>query len=81
MTYSCFSAKTIVQFETAATKAARSILFPLAGANSEKTDAAEKAVLNVQVTVKTGLNMLQFRDLTVRRNFVPFVGSQVHRFH
>ncbi|KAF8591962.1 MCM-domain-containing protein [Ramaria rubella] len=51
-------------FETAATKAARSILFPLAGASSEKTEAATKAVANIQVTVKTGLNMLQFRDLT-----------------
>lgn len=49
----------------AATKAARSIVFPLAGANQEKMNAAEKAITNVQVTVKTGLNMLQFRGLTV----------------
>ena len=63
----CSSSLTFEQFETAATKAARSILFPLANTSSEKTEAAEKAVTNVQITVKTGLNMLQFRDLTVCR--------------
>ena len=54
-----------LQFELAATKAARSILYPLAGASQEKQEAAERAIINIQVTVKSGLNLLQFRGLTV----------------
>ncbi|KIJ38417.1 hypothetical protein M422DRAFT_258780 [Sphaerobolus stellatus SS14] len=51
-------------FEIAATKAARSILYPLAGASQEKQEAAERAITNLQVTIKSGLNLLQFRGLT-----------------
>ncbi|KAK7064534.1 DNA helicase [Favolaschia claudopus] len=61
-------------FESAATKAARSILFPLGGAghsdderrkNREKNDAdAAEAIPEIQVTIRSGLNLLQFRDLT-----------------
>ncbi|KAF8898425.1 MCM2/3/5 family-domain-containing protein [Infundibulicybe gibba] len=47
-------------FESAATKAARSILFPVARAD----DVALESIQNVQITLRSGLNMLQFRDLT-----------------
>ncbi|GJJ09600.1 hypothetical protein Clacol_003823 [Clathrus columnatus] len=51
-------------FEFAATKAARSIMFPLAGGSADRIEAAEKTIPNIQISIKTGLNMLQFRDLT-----------------
>ncbi|KAG5648220.1 hypothetical protein DXG03_006177 [Asterophora parasitica] len=54
----------LLKFETAATKAARAILFPLAGGSEDRTDAAAEAIPKVQVTLRSGLNMLQFRDLT-----------------
>ncbi|KZT74892.1 MCM-domain-containing protein [Daedalea quercina L-15889] len=52
-------------FETAATKAARTILFPLA-ANGQgpSNDSAAQAIQNVQIMVKSGLNLQQFRDLS-----------------
>jgi DNA replication licensing factor MCM5 len=53
-----------LQFENAATKAARTILFPLANGSEERTEAASQSIPKVQVTLKSGLNMLQFRDLT-----------------
>ncbi|TFL06506.1 MCM-domain-containing protein [Pterulicium gracile] len=51
-------------FEVAAAKAARAILFPLASTSQERTKIAEDSVAQIQVTIKTGLNMLQFKDLT-----------------
>ncbi|EGO02786.1 hypothetical protein SERLA73DRAFT_102769 [Serpula lacrymans var. lacrymans S7.3] len=51
-------------FENAATKASRTILFPLANASDERAEAAIQAIPKVQVTIKSGLNMLKFRDLT-----------------
>ncbi|EIN13640.1 MCM-domain-containing protein [Punctularia strigosozonata HHB-11173 SS5] len=51
-------------FENAATKAARAILFPLAGGSEERTEAAAQSIPKVQITVKSGLNLSQFRDLT-----------------
>lgn len=54
----------MLQFENAATKAARTILFPLANGSEERTEAASQSIPKVQVTLKSGLNMLQFRDLT-----------------
>ncbi|KAG6910571.1 hypothetical protein DXG01_009521 [Tephrocybe rancida] len=56
-------AEVLPLFENAATKAARSILFPLAGGADDSTAAAD-AIPKVQVTLRSGLNMLQFRDLT-----------------
>ncbi|CAK5279944.1 unnamed protein product [Mycena citricolor] len=62
-------ADNIPLFENAATKAARSILFPLVavGSAEEKRknveDAAE-AIPGMQISLRSGLNMLQFRDLT-----------------
>lgn len=50
-------------FENAATRAAKTILFPLAGADKEIEDLAN-AINKVQVTLRSGLNLLQFRDLT-----------------
>lgn len=55
---------TFPQFENAATKAARSILFPLAGNSEERKEAAAESIPKVQVTLRSGLNMLQFRELT-----------------
>ncbi|KAJ7899966.1 MCM-domain-containing protein [Mycena olivaceomarginata] len=61
---------TLPSFESAATKAARSILFPLVGvgrSDDEKRKNAEdaaEAIPGIQVTIRSGLNMLQFRDLT-----------------
>ena len=50
-------------FEAAASKAAKKILFPiLRDAGKEESEAAAP---EVQIMIKSGLNMLQFRDLTV----------------
>jgi DNA replication licensing factor MCM5 len=59
-----FGSEHLLQFENAATKAARTILFPLAGGSEELTEAAAQSIPKVQITVKSGLNMLQFRELT-----------------
>ncbi|KAJ7770848.1 MCM-domain-containing protein [Mycena maculata] len=60
-------ADTLPLFENAATKAARSILFPLTRVDDDKAkneaDAAE-AIPGIQINLRSGLNMLQFRDLT-----------------
>jgi DNA replication licensing factor MCM5 len=52
------------KFENAATKAARAILFPLASSTEEQTEAVTESIPKVQITMRSGLNMLQFRDLT-----------------
>ncbi|KAJ7630567.1 MCM-domain-containing protein [Roridomyces roridus] len=63
-------ADTLPLFESAATKAARSILFPLTAVGQtqeekEKNAAdAATAIPSIQITLRSGLNMLQFRDLT-----------------
>lgn len=49
-------------FEAAASKAAKRILFPIASASEEEKEQD----IPVQIMIKSGLNMLQFRDLTVR---------------
>ncbi|KAF9481040.1 ATP dependent DNA helicase [Pholiota conissans] len=51
-------------FENAATKVARNILFPLASNSTERTESAAEAIPKVQVTVNSGLNLLQVRELT-----------------
>ena len=51
------------QFENAVTRAARTILFPLANGNEERTEAAAKSIPKVQITIRSGLNLQQFRDL------------------
>ncbi|KAJ8596508.1 MCM-domain-containing protein [Rhizopogon salebrosus TDB-379] len=51
-------------FENAATKAARSILFPLAGGSDERAEAALHSIPKVQITIKSGLQMQRVRDLT-----------------
>jgi DNA replication licensing factor MCM5 len=51
------------QFENAATKASRSILFPLEGGLNENPEAAAHSIPKIQISVKSGLNMLQFREL------------------
>ncbi|KAG6869157.1 hypothetical protein C0993_012256 [Termitomyces sp. T159_Od127] len=51
-------------FENAATKAARSILHPLAGSADGQAEAATDSIPKIQITLRSGLNMLQFRDLT-----------------
>ena len=56
-------------FETAATRAARNILFPIQ-LNGARGDVGagdvDQEIPSIQIMVKSGLNMLQFRDLTVR---------------
>ncbi|KAG6820761.1 hypothetical protein H0H93_012025 [Arthromyces matolae] len=58
-------------FENAATKAARTILYPLGGSETEtqasnpsNLDNPRDSIPKVQITLRSGLNMLQFRDLT-----------------
>ncbi|KAF8140048.1 MCM-domain-containing protein [Boletus edulis] len=51
-------------FENAATKAARSILFPLASTSDERAEAALQSIPKIQVTIQSGLSMRRFRDLT-----------------
>ncbi|KAF8905434.1 MCM-domain-containing protein [Gymnopilus junonius] len=50
-------------FENAATKVARNILFPLAANSEDRIEAAAEAIPKVQVTIKSGLNLLQVREL------------------
>ena len=62
-------------FETAATRAARNILFPIQ-LNGARGDAGaadvDQEIPSIQIMVKSGLNMLQFRDLTVRSPRLAF---------
>ena len=48
------------KFENAATKTARLTLFPLTASSEDSTEAIPR----VQITVKSGLNLLQVRELT-----------------
>ncbi|KAH7883799.1 MCM-domain-containing protein [Phlebopus sp. FC_14] len=57
-------AEVLPLFENAATKAARSILFPLAGGSDEQAEAALQSIPRIQVTIQSGLNLQRFRDLT-----------------
>ncbi|KDQ54789.1 hypothetical protein JAAARDRAFT_71594 [Jaapia argillacea MUCL 33604] len=50
-------------FENAATKAARSILFPLIPSTDETSEQAQ-SIPKLQISIRSGLNMQQFRDLT-----------------
>jgi len=52
------------QFENAATKASRSILFPLESGLDESPEGAAHSIPKIQISIKSGLNMLQFRELT-----------------
>lgn len=54
----------LFKFENAAAKAARSILYPLAGTSDEARAIAAESIPKIQITLLSGLNMLQFRDLT-----------------
>jgi DNA replication licensing factor MCM5 len=54
----------LAKFENAATKAARSILFPLAGTSDERAEAALQSIPRIQITIQSGLSMQRFRDLT-----------------
>ncbi|KAI6153393.1 MCM-domain-containing protein [Pisolithus tinctorius] len=51
-------------FENAATKAARTILFPLASGSDDRAEAALQAIPRIQIMMQSGLNMQRFRDLT-----------------
>ncbi|KAF7310619.1 DNA helicase [Mycena chlorophos] len=62
-------AETLPLFENAATKAARTIVYPLIaiGGAEDRQKASEEAVAvipGIQVSLRSGLSMLQFRDLT-----------------
>ncbi|KAF4623441.1 hypothetical protein D9613_001673 [Agrocybe pediades] len=57
-------ADVLALFENAATKVARNILYPLAANSEDRTEAAAEAIPKVQVTIKSGLNLLQVRELT-----------------
>ncbi|PPQ69616.1 hypothetical protein CVT25_013699 [Psilocybe cyanescens] len=57
-------ADVLALFENAATKVARNILYPLAGNSEDRTEAAAEAIPRIQVTIKSGLNLLQVRELT-----------------
>ncbi|PCH33364.1 MCM-domain-containing protein [Wolfiporia cocos MD-104 SS10] len=52
-------------FENAATRAARTILFPLAnGQAGSSTESSAQSIPNIQIMIKSGLNLQQFRDLS-----------------
>lgn len=51
-------------FENATTKAARTILFPLAGGSDDRAEAALHSIPRIQIMIQSGLNMQRFRDLT-----------------
>ncbi|TFY83319.1 hypothetical protein EWM64_g697 [Hericium alpestre] len=56
-------------FENAATRASRAILFPLASRDGteDRAESSTTSIPKVQVTIKSGLNMLPFRDLTAEK--------------
>lgn len=56
--------QTRLQFESAAAKAARAILFPLASGSEATLEAASLSIPSIHVLVKSGLNLQQFRDLS-----------------
>jgi DNA replication licensing factor MCM5 len=58
---------TLPLFELAAAKAAKKILYPIAAAAGEDGEIENR---EVQIMIKSTMNMLQFRDLTVR-SFLP----------
>ena len=65
-------------FETAATRAAKNIIFPiqLSGARGDVgAGDVDQEIPSIQIMVKSGLNMLQFRDLTVRYTCIRYVHS------
>ncbi|OCH96700.1 MCM-domain-containing protein [Obba rivulosa] len=51
-------------FEMATTKAARTILFPLASGSESTSETAAQSIPNIQILIKSGLNLQQFRDLS-----------------
>ncbi|KAH9982684.1 MCM2/3/5 family-domain-containing protein [Lactifluus volemus] len=51
-------------FEDAATKASRTILFPLENGLDQSSEVAAPSIPKIQISIRSGLNMLQFRDLT-----------------
>ena len=53
------------QLEGALTRLARSLLHPT-GNDAEGSRTAAESIPAMQVTLKSGMNLLQFRDLTVR---------------
>jgi hypothetical protein len=59
---------TLPLFELAAAKAAKKILYPIAAAAGED---GENESREVQIMIKSTMNMLQFRDLTVRPSLHP----------
>ena len=52
------------KFESAATKVARNILFPTVKGGQEGEPSSATSIPTVQITIKSGLNMLQFRELS-----------------
>ena len=69
------------KFENAATKTARLTLFPLAANSEDRTEAAAEAIPKVQVTVKSGLNLLQVRELTATMSKAQQTGSNSRYCH
>jgi DNA replication licensing factor MCM5 len=55
---------TLPLFEAAAAKATKKILFPI---STDVREDAEQDIPDVQIMIKSSMNMLQFRDLTVSR--------------
>ncbi|KAF8649862.1 hypothetical protein AX16_005624 [Volvariella volvacea WC 439] len=51
-------------FENAATRAARAILYPISTDPDARQDTEIDSIPQIQITLRSGLNMLQFRDLT-----------------
>jgi DNA replication licensing factor MCM5 len=56
---------TLPLFEAAASKAAKKILFPI---STDPGEEAQQDVPEVQIMIKSAMNMLQFRELTVSRS-------------
>jgi DNA replication licensing factor MCM5 len=56
---------TLPLFEAAAAKATKKILFPI---STDASEEAQQDIPEVQIMIKSSMNMLQFRDLTVSRS-------------
>jgi DNA replication licensing factor MCM5 len=53
------------QLESALLRLARALLHPTLAETGASTSAAAESVPDMQVTIRSGMNLLQFRDLTV----------------
>lgn len=66
-----FDASFLPQFEIALRNVARNVLFPTASTDKEREER-QKAVPEIQLQLKSGSRLMQFRELGVRSSSLSF---------